>query len=63
LPFSIEELGLHQEDVSLNGLLLTGFYPRIWREGLSPTQALAAYIETYVERDICQLGSLTWQSL
>jgi hypothetical protein len=43
---SIEELGLDQEDDSLNGLLLTGFYPRIWREGLSPVQALAAYIET-----------------
>ena len=63
LPFSIEELGSHQEDVSLNGLLLTGFYPRIWREGLSSTQALAAYIETYVERDIRQLVAVKDLSL
>ena len=34
---------------------LTGFYPRIWREGLSPTQALGDYIGTYVERDLRQL--------
>ncbi len=58
LPFSINELGPHQEDVSVDGLLLTGFYPRIWREGLSPTQALADYIETYVERDIRQLVAI-----
>ncbi|MFQ5661354.1 MAG: ATP-binding protein [Gammaproteobacteria bacterium] len=55
LPFSLEELGSHQKKVSLDRLLLTGFYPRIWREGLSPAQALADYIETYVERDIRQL--------
>ena len=58
LPFSLNELGPHQEDVSVDGLLLTGFYPRIWREGLSPTQALADYIETYVERDIRQLVAI-----
>ena len=55
MPFSIEELGSHQAEVNLNQLLLTGFYPRIWREGLSPSEALANYIETYVERDIRQL--------
>ncbi len=55
LPFSIDELGSHQENFTLDRLLLTGFYPRIWREGLSPVQALADYIETYVERDIRRL--------
>jgi uncharacterized protein len=55
LPFSLEELGSHQKKVSLDSLLLTGFYPRIWRDELSPSQALADYVETYVERDIRQL--------
>lgn len=55
LPFSLEELGSHQEMFSIDGLLLTGFYPRIWHENLLPAQALANYIETYVERDIRQL--------
>jgi len=63
LPFSIEELGSYQNDVSLDNLLLTGFYPRIWREKLSPSQALANYIETYVERDIRQLVAVKDLSL
>ena len=55
LPFSLEELGAQSRKASLDQLLLTGFYPRIWMDGLEPTQALAGYVETYVERDIRQL--------
>jgi hypothetical protein len=55
LPFSMEELGRLQNDFTVDQLLLTGFYPRIWKEGLDPSQALAGYLETYVERDIRQL--------
>jgi uncharacterized protein len=55
LPFSLEELGAYQNDLSTDQLLLTGFYPRIWKDGLEPSQALAAYLETYVERDIRRL--------
>jgi len=54
LPFSHEELSA-QQPVPIDRLLLTGFYPRIWRDNLSPSQALSAYLETYVERDIRQL--------
>ncbi|MGI9229479.1 MAG: ATP-binding protein, partial [Gammaproteobacteria bacterium] len=55
LPFSLEELGSHGKGINLNRLLFTGFYPRIWHDNLPPAQALAGYIETYVERDIRQL--------
>ena len=55
LPFSLEELGAYQNDFSIDQLLLTGFYPRIWKDHLDPSQALSAYLETYVERDIRQL--------
>lgn len=55
LPFSMEELGARLADRPMNRLLLTGFYPRIWKDDLDPPQALAAYLETYVERDIRQL--------
>ena len=55
LPFSLEELGSHLDDCSYDEILLTGFYPRIWRDGLTAAKALADYIETYVERDIRQL--------
>nr|MBF0222812.1 ATP-binding protein [Desulfobulbaceae bacterium] len=55
LPFSLEELGRLPNDFTVDQLLLTGFYPRVWKEGLEPSQALAGYLETYVERDIRQL--------
>jgi predicted AAA+ superfamily ATPase len=55
LPFSMEELAGHYEPGDIDHLLLTGFYPRIWDEGLNPTQALGDYFETYVERDLRQL--------
>lgn len=55
LPFSIEELNASLAGVSIDRLLLTGFYPRIWKDDLPPAQTLAAYLETYVERDIRQL--------
>jgi len=55
LPFSIEELNASLAGVSIDRLLLTGFYRRIWKDDLPPAQTLAAYLETYVERDIRQL--------
>ncbi len=63
LPFSIEELGALQLDLSINRLLLSGFYPRIWKEQLDPALALANYLETYVERDIRQLINIRDLSL
>ena len=58
LPFSIEELSALRTDFTIDNLLLTGFYPLIWKDALEPSQALAGYLETYVERDIRQLISI-----
>lgn len=58
LPFSIEELAAARNVTDVDNLLLTGFYPRLWKDELEPTQALASYLETYVERDIRQLISI-----
>ncbi len=55
LPFSLEELGSHVAGCNFDKIILTGFYPRIWCDGLTAHKALADYIETYVERDIRQL--------
>jgi len=55
LPFSLEELGSHVDGCNFDKIILTGFYPRIWCDGLTAHKALADYIETYVERDIRQL--------
>jgi predicted AAA+ superfamily ATPase len=56
LPFSYEELGRRWPGISADEALYTGFYPRIHDRGLNPTQSLADYVSTYVERDLRQLS-------
>jgi predicted AAA+ superfamily ATPase len=56
LPFSYPELGALHRRMSLDEMLWTGFYPRIHDKRLDPTQALADYVGTYVERDLRQLN-------
>jgi hypothetical protein len=55
LPLSISELMGNYGPLTVDRLLLTGFYPRIYDQDLDPTQALGDYLATYVERDIRQL--------
>jgi hypothetical protein len=58
LPFTLAEALRAQRCATppdLAQTLLTGFYPRIHDRGLDPTQALADYFATYVERDLRQL--------
>lgn len=58
LPFTLAEALRAQGRSTPSELaqtLLTGFYPRIHDRGLDPTQALADYFATYVERDLRQL--------
>jgi uncharacterized protein len=53
LPFSIDELG-GLCPRTIDALLRTGFYPRIYDQGLDPSQFYADYLQTYVERDLRQ---------
>jgi predicted AAA+ superfamily ATPase len=55
LPFSIEELSGNVAVPTIDRLLLTGFYPRIYDMNLDPTRAMGNYFETYVERDLRRL--------
>ena len=56
LPFSLDELrSAGAAAGGVDDLLFTGFYPRIHDQGLDPNQALADYVETYVERDVRRL--------
>lgn len=55
LPLSISELKDSHPITSIDKLILTGFYPRIYDHDLNPTRAMGDYFETYVERDIRQL--------
>jgi predicted AAA+ superfamily ATPase len=61
LPFTLAEVqrlrgGAPSLDLAQN--LLTGFYPRIHDQGLNPSQALADYFATYVQRDLRQLAAV-----
>lgn len=51
LPFTAAE-AYGDEVPNLDTLLWRGFYPRIHDKGLTPTEALSFYFETYVERDL-----------
>ncbi len=61
LPFTLAEVqrlrgGVDTPDLAQT--LLTGFYPRIHDQGLNPSQALADYFATYVQRDLRQLAAV-----
>jgi len=59
LPFTLAEIQRlpgAQTAPDLYRTILTGFYPRIHDLGLDPSQALADYFSTYVERDLRQLA-------
>lgn len=58
LPLSIREIPDVKVISSIDSLILTGFYPRIYDQKLNPTQVLGDYLVTYVERDIRQLSAI-----
>ena len=58
LPFSVAEAMEIGASADIDALQYAGFYPRIYDQGLNPTQALSDYFETYVERDLRQLSEL-----
>ncbi len=54
LPLAYGEL-YNLKAPSLNEILYSGFYPRIFDNKLNPTEALSFYVSTYVERDLRSL--------
>ncbi|MBI5241249.1 MAG: AAA family ATPase [Elusimicrobia bacterium] len=58
LPLSLEELPRNLQSMSLNRLMLSGFYPRLHKEKLEPARFYGDYMETCIERDLRQLVSV-----
>lgn len=52
LPLSLNETRHLTTDWNLDHFLLSGGYPRIYRDDLNPTKAYRNYLHTYVERDV-----------
>ena len=55
LPLGLAELRTSHIDLTLDEYIFKGFYPRGYKDNLSPTQMYQGYFETYVEKDIRQL--------
>jgi len=55
LPLTLAEIHCFGQEPTTDRLLYAGGYPRIHDCGLSPTQALGDYFETYVQRDLRDL--------
>jgi len=55
LPFDWHEIRPYVDLGNVDSLLLHGFYPRLHHMGIHPSQAMADYFETYVQRDVRQL--------
>ncbi|MGA8516156.1 MAG: ATP-binding protein [Burkholderiaceae bacterium] len=61
LPFTLAEVQRLKGTAGppeMGQCLLAGFYPRIHDKNLNPSQALADYFATYVERDLRQLAAV-----
>ena len=58
LPFTLAERERTGAGGALDDILYSGFYPRIYDQGIEPRQALGDYFETYVERDVRRLGEI-----
>ena len=58
LPFSLAECRAAGASSRIDDVLYAGCYPRIHDRGLNPTEALADYWLTYVERDVRRIGAI-----
>lgn len=59
LPLSYSELVNVNKNQQLNEIILTGGYPEIWEEKLSPPKWINSYVQTYVQRDVRQLRNIS----
>ena len=60
LPFSYAELKQAKlAPAEINKLILTGGYPEIWDEKLSPGTWMNSYVQTYVQRDVRLLRNIS----
>ena len=58
LPLSLAERRRIGASDEIDDALFAGGYPRLLDQGLHPAEALADYVESYVERDVRRLGNV-----
>lgn len=55
LPLGLDEIQPTHGDLTIDGLLHRGFYPRLYQQDIEPYPLLRDYFQTYVERDVRNL--------
>jgi len=58
LPLSYKELTNIKTKKTITELIVNGFYPRIYKENLSPTEFYSFYMNTYIERDSREVATI-----
>ncbi|MCF8362286.1 MAG: ATP-binding protein [Prolixibacteraceae bacterium] len=58
LPFSISEIKSEIKDLTVNRIIMEGFYPGVFSNRLNPYKAYRNYYETYIERDVRQISNI-----
>jgi len=55
LPFSVEEIRPLIQKRTVDEIIHSGFFPRIFDQKINPSEAMRDYVATYVERDVRQI--------
>lgn len=55
LPLGLDEIQPTHGNLTIDGLLHRGFYPRLYQQDIEPYPLLRDYFQTYVERDVRNL--------
>ncbi len=55
LPMSMQEFKDEEIEFTLDEVMYQGGFPRIYKDQLNPSKAYGNYVQTYLERDLCQM--------
>jgi len=55
LPLTLNELPISVKNQSVDQLMLTGGYPRIYDENLDPSEWFESYYQTYLQKDVKEI--------
>lgn len=58
LPLEFNEIQSYKPHLTLEELIINGFYPRVYERDLIPNEWYNNYLRTYIERDIRQIKNI-----
>ncbi len=58
LPLSLNELKQGKMELDLDSQLLSGGYPRLYKDKITPSRYYQDYVQTYIERDVRNIANV-----